>query len=65
MAHDVLWLNIHMLLESSIQIPDQADASVDPPADQRGAGLLSADSKAPDATAGGGGAAGLSTEEPR
>lgn len=58
---------LRMLLETGrIQIPEQPDASVDPPADQRGAGLLSADSKAPDALAGaGGGQPGLSTEEPR
>ena len=58
---------LRMLLETGrIQIPEQENASVDPPADQRGAGLSSADPKAPDATAGaGGGQPGLSTEEPR
>ena len=55
---------LRMLLETGrIQIPEQAEASVDPPADQEGAGL-SSDPKAPDATAGaGGGQPGLSTEE--
>ena len=58
---------LRMLLETGrVQIPEQPDASLDLPADQWGAGLLSADPMAPDALAGaGGGQPGLSTEEPR